>query len=391
MPDRPGMPDKLGAPKSIAILRALQLGDMLCAVPALRALRLACPAARITLIGLPWARDFTARFHRYLDDFIEFPGYPGLPERTYDSRAVTAFFAQTQARRFDLLLQMHGDGRISNQLVALIGASRSAGYYVPGEYCPDDERFLPWQAREHEVLRWLRLVERLGAPTNNADLEFPLLPDDAAQFEAIAERHSLHAVPFVCLHPGSQLASRRWPAERFARVGDRVSALGYRVVLTGTSAEYELTTKVARAMQTEPVNLAGSTTLGALAELIRHSAGLVCNDTGVSHIAAAVRTCSVVVSCGSDPARWAPLDSQLHRVVFAPVNCRPCSYRDCPYDHTCARAVSDHEVASTIESLLRRRLDRAHHRRRTSDQAARATAAARLHGATDHHEQRRYA
>lgn len=390
MPDRPGIFDRLGAPKSIAILRALQLGDMLCAVPALRALRRACPDARITLIGLPWARDFTTRFHRYLDDFIEFPGYPGLPERSCESTAISAFLSQTQARRFDLLLQMHGDGRITNRLVQFLGASRNAGYYLPGDYCPDVERFVPWQAREHEVLRWLRLLETLGAPAKDADLEFPLLPEDTAHFEAIAERHSLHAIPYVCLHAGSQLPSRRWPAERFARVGERMCALGYRVVLTGTAAEHQLTTEVARAMRTPSLNLAGSTTLGALAELIRHAAGLVCNDTGVSHIAAAVHTCSVVVSCGSDPARWAPLDTELHRVVFAPVSCRPCSYRDCPFDHRCAHAVSDFEVTGAIERLLRQRLDRAHHRRRTSDQIARATAADRLHAPAGR-EQRRFA
>jgi ADP-heptose:LPS heptosyltransferase len=386
------MPDKLGAPKSIAVVRALQLGDMLCAVPALRALRDGFPDARITLIGLPWARDFANRFRLYLDDFIEFPGYPGLPERAYDASAVTAFLAQAQNRGFDLALQMHGHGRIANPLVQLIGARRSAGYYLPGEYCPDAQRYLAWQAGEHEILRWLRLVETLGLRARNAELEFPLLPADSADFQDLSEQHSLNAVPYVCLHPGSQLASRRWPAERFARVGDHLSALGYRVVLTGTIVEQELTASVARAMRTPSVDLTGKTSLGALAELIRHAAGLVCNDTGVSHIAAAVRTRSVVVSCGSDPARWAPLDSELHRVVFAHVNCRPCSYHDCPFDHACARAVSELEVAGAIETLLRRRPDRCHHRRRISDQAARASAADRLHApAANDGEQRRFA
>ncbi len=68
-------------PQSIAIVRSLPgLGDLLCAVPAWRSLRAALPEAQITLIGLPSARTFVERFSKYLDDLVEFPGYPGIPE-----------------------------------------------------------------------------------------------------------------------------------------------------------------------------------------------------------------------------------------------------------------------------------------------------------------------
>ena len=88
--------DRLGEPlpHSIAIMRALHLGDMLCAVPAFRALRTAFPEAQITLVGLPWARSFVKRFNHCLDDFLEFPGYPGIPERTTLLRRFPEFLLQ---------------------------------------------------------------------------------------------------------------------------------------------------------------------------------------------------------------------------------------------------------------------------------------------------------
>src|SRR5688572_9213983 len=91
--------------QSICIFRALQLGDMLCSVPAFRALRMQFPEARITLVGLPWAKWMVKQFPLYFDVFIEFSGYPGLPEKPYESRDVVNFLSEMQDRKFDLVLQ----------------------------------------------------------------------------------------------------------------------------------------------------------------------------------------------------------------------------------------------------------------------------------------------
>lgn len=341
-----------GAVGSIAVLRALQLGDLLCAVPALRALRAAAPRARITLVGLPWARSFAARFASYIDDFLALPGFPGWPEHAPELAAIPPFFAAAQARRFDLALQMHGSGGLSNPLAVLLGAARTAGYYRPGEYCPEPGLFLPWPERGHEVLRCLRLVEGLGAPGCGTRLEFPVAPEERA-----ALRRAAPELPppggYACIHPGARLASRRWLPERFAAVADRLADAGLGIVLTGSAGETGLTGAVRRAMRHPALDLAGRTGLGELAALLTEARLLVCNDTGVSHVAAALGTPSVVVCNGADPERFAPLDSNRHRVLHATVACRPCLHEQCPFaGHPCAAGVDAAQVGAAAAALL---------------------------------------
>ncbi|MBO0700716.1 MAG: glycosyltransferase family 9 protein, partial [Zavarzinella sp.] len=248
----------LPARPRVAVFRALKLGDLLVAVPAFRSLRAALPTAEITLVGLPWAREFVARFPEYLDHFAEFPGYPGLPEREPQLSRLPGFLGEVRAARFDLAIQLHGSGPIVNPVVLQFRARRTAGFYLPGDICPDPDWFVPWPDTGLELRRLLALTTFLGAPARGESLEFPVRDEDE-RAAGVALRP--HPGPYVCVHPGASIPERRWPAEHFAAVADTLATRGFSVVLTGTAAEAGLTAEVAGRMAAPAIDVAGRTDL----------------------------------------------------------------------------------------------------------------------------------
>ncbi len=303
----------------VAVVRALPgLGDLLCLTPTLRALRQLLPAAEITYIGLPKMRWLADRYTSYIDHFLDFPGWPGIPEREPNVRALPAWFAQVQGR-FDLALQLHGSGLTSNGFTVMLGAAQTAGHFLPGHYCPSADTFLPYTGHVHEAHLGLNLLDHLGLATqalpNREAFDFPLLPADCAQWQTFVAAHDLRPAEYAVLHPGASASGRRWGMEKFAAVGDALAERGLRIVLTGVAAEAELTAAVDGAMQHDTIDLAGQTPLGALAAGLADARLLVSNDTGVSHLAVATQTPSVVIFLASEPRRWGPLDRVRHRVV----------------------------------------------------------------------------
>src|SRR5918912_245405 len=374
----------------IAVFRALYLGDLLLAGPALRALRAGFPEAEITLIGLPWAASFARRFRRYVDRFVEFGGYPGIDEVAVDPGRSAQFVQEQRAYGYDLVVQMQGSGRTSNPCALALGGRMTAGYYE-GKPPPGLTFGAPYPDDQPEVLRNVGLISLLGCPHRGLELEFPLFARDRAEAAALLTPHppapspsrgegeraasplprqgegpgaarwpmapprglrprvrAAHGAgrarrarggrarrPLIGIHAGAHAPARRWPAERFAVVADHLAQrFGAQIVLTGGPGEEEIAHAVA----------AGGPLAGGGAP------GL--NGAGQTSLADALGTPSVTIFGPADHRRWAPLAQTRHPIVRRPVPCSPCRYTVCPIDHRCLDWVEPDTVIEAAERLL---------------------------------------
>lgn len=341
--------------RSVLVVRLrVGLGDLLCGVPALRALRAHLPDAHVALLTWEEMAPVVARQAAYVDELVAFPGHPGIPERPPVAGALEPFYAAMRERRWDVAVQGYGLRPAACDVTVALGARRAAGFFLPGAWTPpgeDLDAWLPYPEHLHEAERHLALLEHLGVPRGGAELEFPTSEEDDARAAAVRAQAGLDG-PFALLHPGATSQSRQWPTERFAAVGDALAARGLRVGVTGVPGEEERVAAVVDGMHAPAADLCGATSLGAYAALLRDAALLVCNDTGSAHLASATRTPSVVCFLSGDPVRWAAPDTTRHRVARVQVECNPCGNLTCPIDHRCAQRLTVDRVLAEAEAVL---------------------------------------
>jgi ADP-heptose:LPS heptosyltransferase len=283
----------------VAILRALGLGDLLAAVPALRGLAEG-------LGGGPRRELLLVTPHALAPLVALIPGVAGRRLRVAGSDVLRSLPAG--AHGADLAVNLHGSGPESHRLLLDGGARRLLAFRHPD--VPESARGPAWEPDEHEVDRWCRLVGHLGLDADPRRLDLDRPPGVGG--------HPLTGATVV--HPGAASPSRRWPAERFASVARAEAAAGRRVVVTGGPDEELLVRQVvAAAGLPSTAALAGRTTVAELAALVAAAGRVVCGDTGVGHLATAFGTPSVVVFGPTPPTVWGPPPARRdrHRVIWS--------------------------------------------------------------------------
>ncbi len=342
-PFAPGLLARLPeAPRKVALLRPSRLGDFICATPALRAARAALPGAEITMITLPVLRDVAVR-SSYLDRYVAFPGFPGIAEQFFNARHALAFFAEMQAERFDLALQIYGSGVHANPFTLMLGARWTAGF-VRGDWAGRLDAALPIPEVGHEIDRILAFTTFLGAPPQGREAEFPLRRSDYAKAERLLAKAT---PPLIGLHPGAWSPARTWPPDRLGAAGAAIrEELGGTVVVLGGPQEKAWATTACRHAGAPCVDLAGRTSLATLGAVIARLRLLVANDSGPAHVAYALGTPTVTVFGNANPERYGPPESGPHRLVFV---------GDAPTTHECNppdRQIEEIAVANVVAAAL---------------------------------------
>jgi ADP-heptose:LPS heptosyltransferase len=319
----------------IAVLRANALGDFLFAVPALEALRAAYPAAEITLLGAAWHRSFLTGRPGPADRVIEIPVAEGVRTahgRREDAVELDRFFAAMAAERFDLAIQLHGGGRYTNPFVSKLGAQVTLGLQT-WDAAPLD-LVVPYVYYQHEVLRLLEVVGLVGARPVALEPRVAVVDADRVEADGVLPAG---AGPLAVLHPGATDPRRRWPADRFAAIGDRLRERGYTIAVTGGSDERDLTARVVADMRGSALDLGGALSLGGLTGVLATARVLVANDTGPRHLAAAVGTPTVGLYWVGNLINAGPITRRLHRTAMSwQTRCPVCGV-DCTADGFPAR------------------------------------------------------
>ncbi|WP_040927822.1 glycosyltransferase family 9 protein [Saccharomonospora azurea] len=272
------------------VLRALGLGDLLTAVPALRALRRARPDDRILLA----APEPLAPLVRLLDAEVELLPTAGLS-------------ALPAVPPVDLAVNLHGSGPES---IADLRGTRPRRLLTHRHPDHPDLDGPEWKRDQHEVARWCGLLAYAGVPADPTDLTLrrPATPSPAPGA--------------VIVHPGAASAARRWPPQRFAAVAralaDDLAGTSARVLVTGSAEERALATAVATDAGLGPEAVFAGHDLAELAALVAGARLVVCGDTGVGHLATAFETPSVLLFGPTPPSRWGPpADRPRHVVLWA--------------------------------------------------------------------------
>ena len=342
--------------KRVVVRGTNWVGDVVMTIPALRELRRVLPQAHITLATRSWAVGLFDEAD-FLDELLIYD------RGKRDVRATLRQAREWRRREFDLAVLFQN--AFEAALIAVGGrVPARLGYATDGRRALLTHPIAPpvWRGERNEVFYYLNIVSELEKLLHGAsnvmarepvfDLKVSETRREKAREMLCAEGAS-EARPLVALCPGSTNSrAKRWPAARFAEVGDRaIAELGASVALIGSADELDVSREVAGLMKHEPLMLTGRTSLAEVVAVLSLADVLVTNDTGPAHIAAALNRPTLVIFGPTIPTTTRPL-SKIAEVIRRPPDCAPCMLRDCPIDHRCMTAISTDEVFARVSSLI---------------------------------------
>jgi len=279
-------------------------GETLFAMPFLRALQQQQPELYIATLGRPLCREIltgSPHVHALLD-YDERGAHRGMWAK---ARLVRALRAQHFDTAFILRKSLSRAA-----LVALAGIPSRIGTANSKSGWLLTHRVAPPVGAVHKASSYFPLLEAVGLSILPGPYEYTATEEERRRARQWYAAQGFDGHPIAVLHPGANWSHKRWPAERFAALADQlIETHQVRVIVTGGPGDAALTERVVRSMRGSAITLAGQTTLRELAACLEQARLVIAADTGILHLAAALRRPVVALYGPTSPAITGPISS----------------------------------------------------------------------------------
>ncbi len=340
----------------ILFVRLRSLGDTVLSTPLYSALKAWRPDLRLSVL-VEKPNDEILQNHPDVDQLISLSTNPGGRLASFLSRL--SILKKIRSESFNCCINLHG-GSTSAWFTGLSRARYRVGlqsfrfaacYNVRIQLATTNS----FQRKLHTIEYQMEWLRSLGMPRGETPPSKVVLDPRLEQrvTDMLAHARVEPGKAYCVVQPTSKFYTKEWTAEGFAEIVDYLQVpLGFQVVLTGGPGEELKLRKVAERCQRTPAVME-EISISELLWVIRKAKMFVGNDSGPTHIAAALNIPTVVLFGSSDSTVWYPWKAP-HRIVQNPFECNPCpGYRCLVFDEPkCILSITSQQVKAAIESLL---------------------------------------
>ena len=338
---------------NILIIKPSSIGDVIHALPFLKAIRGRYPDAVISWL-INRGIDEIIRDNPNLDEVILFERkrWGGFDDIGYKFKGLTEFIRELRQKRFDLVIDLQGLFR-SGLITYLSGADSRIGFANAREFSPI---FYNYKVSHppiemHAVDRYLLIAKELGADITKKDFKINIPEKEKRYAASLISRNKKR--PLIAINPSARWETKMWPLKRYAGLIDAIAVkLKAQPVLIGSKEDEVRVNELLSMTMSRPLNLSGKTSLLQLSALLKKVALLITNDSGPMHIAAAVGTPVIAIFGPTRPVRTGPYGNG-HVVLQSGLPCANCLKKRCS-DLKCMESITVDEVFNSVKKLLKK-------------------------------------
>jgi ADP-heptose:LPS heptosyltransferase len=343
-------------PKKVVIHRVGKIGDIVCALPAIRAIRIRWPNSHIVLLtndsdvndqgikklllNLSWIDEILFYQSSKLNQLRELQSLVGtLREMNIDfwlslSQDLTCFSVELRNMFFAKYINSKNGFGFRTNTVKIFSFAQSN--YLKHKY---------------EVKRLLGIVEEIGIINDGLDygledLKKVNIKNEPLEIAVTARKRML------VIAPGGNRITNRWPSVRFEEIAKRWVDDGGYVVIIGGGQDFTLAEEIIKSIPVgAATNLCGITTLVQSLELLRVCKIFLSNDSGPIHLAAAFKIPMVAIFSARDfPGKWFPIHEKSS-ILRISTNCSPCYLEVCNRNNLCLSSISVDDVWNAMKRV----------------------------------------